>query len=193
MAAIGCSIGKSIGADPSAIFQLILIDTCMKRRRFLTIAGSTIVVAGVTYYLLSDKNNFVWKDAKQNPIGKVPLRADEREILYVASLAPSGHNTHPWFIKYIEPYSWIICNDKTRWLPGVDPTQRETILSIGAFTQTPEYAASNAGYNCAFTILASTNQDENIVAVKLTKYSGAAIFDMAKIKNRRTVRLNSGG
>lgn len=160
----------------------------MKKRRFLIIAGSTIVIAGITYYLCSDKNNFVRKDSKQTPIGKIPLMADEREILYLASLSPSGHNTQPWFIKYIEPYNWIICNDKTRWLPGVDPTQRETILSIGAFTQTLEYAASNAGYNCAFTVLATTNQDENIVAVKLTKSAGATTFDIATIKNRRTVR-----
>jgi len=73
---------------------------------------------------------------------------------------------NPGIVKYIEPYHWIICNDKSKWLPAVDPTQRETILSIGAFIQNLEYAASNAGYNCQFNILASTNQDENIVDVK---------------------------
>ena len=162
----------------------------MKRRKFLTGAGSAVVIAGVTYYLFSDKTNFVRGGNTQNPAGKFPLIADEREILFLASLAPSGHNTQPWFIKYIEPYNWIICNDKTKWLPGVDPTQRETILSIGAFIQNLEYAAANKGYNCRFTILATINQDENIAAVKLTKSAGTATFDIATIENRRTVRSN---
>jgi nitroreductase len=163
---------------------------CMKRREFLIVAGSTVVIAGITYYLGSDKTNFLREDSKQNPAGKFPLQSDEREILFLASLAPSGHNTQPWFIKYLEPYHWIICNDRTKWLTAVDPTQRETILSIGAFAQTLEYAAANVGYNCAFTLLASTNQDENIMDVKLTKASNVATFDIAKIKSRRTVRSN---
>ncbi|CAN5190122.1 hypothetical protein BH11BAC6_BH11BAC6_05220 [soil metagenome] len=154
------------------------------------IYGQKQLFAGVTYYLFSDKSNFVREDSKQNPSGKFPLKADEKEILYLASLAPSGHNTQPWFIKYIEPYQWIICNDKTNWLPGVDPPQRETILSIGAFMQNLEYAAGKKGYTCQFSMLATTNQDEHIVAVKLLKSADAATFDIAKIKNRRTVRSN---
>ncbi|MEP6713703.1 MAG: hypothetical protein ABJA37_14850 [Ferruginibacter sp.] len=162
----------------------------MKRRKFLTLGSSAVVIAGVTYYLCSDKTNFVREGNMQKSAGKFPLMADEREILYLASLAPSGHNTQPWFIKYIEPYHWIICNDKTRWLSGVDPTQRETILSIGTFAQTLEYAADTAGYNCAFTVLATTNQDENVMDIKLTKANNVAAFDVNKIKNRRTVRSN---
>ena len=162
----------------------------MKRRKFLAIAGSTVVIAGVTSYLLSDKTNFVRADGKQNIKAKFPLKADEREILFLASLAPSGHNTQPWFIKYVEPYHWIICNDKTKWLSAVDPTQRETILSIGAFIQNLEYAAGNTGYNCQFDMLAVTNQDENVATVKLTKSVAPNTFDIARIKNRRTVRSN---
>ncbi|MEJ7822649.1 MAG: hypothetical protein WKF85_10035 [Chitinophagaceae bacterium] len=121
---------------------------------------------------------------------KTELKPNEREILYLASLAPSGHNTQPWFVEYIEPYHWFICNDKSKWLPAVDPTQRETILSIGAFIQNLEYAASNAGYNCQFNMIANTNQDENVMDVKLNKSGSASVYDIAKIKNRRTVRSN---
>jgi hypothetical protein len=162
----------------------------MKRRKFITLAGATIVIAGVTYYLLSDKSNFVRADSKPTETTKIPLHPDERQILFLASLAPSGHNTQPWFVKYIEPFHWIIGNDKSRWLPAVDPTQRETILSIGAFLQNLEYAASNLGYNCQFNILASTNQDENIVDVKLTKKTGIIKYDIEQIKHRRTIRSN---
>ena len=162
----------------------------MNRRKFIAIAGSSIVTGGVTYYLLSDKNNFVRANSNQNDPIKILLKPDEREILFLASLAPSGHNTQPWFIKYVEPYHWIIGNDKNRWLPGVDPTQRETILSIGAFLQNLEYAASDLGYNCQYTILATSNQDENIVDVKLNKNSNAIKYAVEKIKQRRTVRSN---
>jgi hypothetical protein len=162
----------------------------MKRRQFIGIAGTTIVIAGVTYYLLSDKSNFVRADVEQKEIKKSPLQADEKEILFLASLAPSGHNTQPWFVKYIEPYHWVIGNDKSRWLPGVDPTQRETILSIGAFLQNLEYAANNRGYNCQVTIVATSNQDENLVDVKLIKTSTIFKFDIEQIKLRRTIRSN---
>ena len=162
----------------------------MNRRKFIAIAGSSIVIGGVTYYLLSDKNNFVRADSKQNDPIRILLKADEREILFLASLAPSGHNTQPWFVKYVEPYHWIIGNDKNRWLPGVDPTQRETILSIGAFLQNLEYAAGDLGYNCEYTILATSNQDENIIDIKLNKNNHAIKYAIEKIKHRRTVRTN---
>lgn len=162
----------------------------MNRRNFITISGTTIAVAGGLYYLSSDKSNFVRTDIKDSSYGKIPIKDDERAILYLASLAPSGHNTQPWFVKYIEPYHWIIGNDKNRWLPAVDPTQRETILSIGAFLQNLEYTATNLGYSCEFNVLASTNQDENVVEVRLHKFGITNPFDIQKIKNRRTIRSN---
>ncbi|MFM9910124.1 MAG: Acg family FMN-binding oxidoreductase [Chitinophagaceae bacterium] len=162
----------------------------MKRRKFLSVAGPTIIISGVTYYLQSDKSNFIRADEKLTEATAFPLQPDEKEILFLSSLAPSGHNTQPWFVKYIEPYLWVISNDKNRWLPGVDPTQRETILSIGAFIQNLEYAANNLGYNCQFSILATTNQDENIVEVKLTKATSIIKYDIEQIKHRRTIRSN---
>ena len=92
----------------------------MKRRNFIAIAGTTIIVAGAVYYLSTDKSNIVRADIKDDSSGSIPLKDDERAILYLASLAPSGHNTQPWFVKYIEPYHWIIGNDKSKWLLGVD-------------------------------------------------------------------------
>jgi len=162
----------------------------MNRGKFIGFAGSFIVIGGVTYYLLSDKNNLVRANSKQIDPITISLKPDEREILFLASLAPSGHNTQPWFVKYVEPYHWIIGNDKNRWLPGVDPTQRETILSIGAFLQNLEYAASYLGYNCQYGILGTSNQDENIIDIKLNKNINAIKFPIKKIKQRRTVRSN---
>ncbi len=174
----------------------------MRRRQFLVVSGGTILIGGATYYLLSDRKNPTRADIEQEDSLKVSLKPDERAILHLASLAPSGHNTQPWFIKYIEPYHWIIGNDSTKWLPAVDPTQRETILSIGAFLQNLEYAANNLGYACQLDMLAKTNQDEHVMEVKLTKFSGNKtprymerndipnIGKIEKIEKRRTVRSN---
>jgi hypothetical protein len=146
------------------------------------------VVAGGVTYLLSDKKNIERSDIRDDNSHKFSFQPDEKKILYLASLAPSGHNTQPWVVKYIEPYHWIIGNDKTKWLPAVDPSQRETILSIGAFIQNLELAANNAGYSCHFNLLAATNQDENIMEVHLQKTAGVTKYNIDKIKNRRTVR-----
>ncbi len=168
----------------------------MNREQFISIAGGTIIAAVTTAYLLSDKSNL--SRANINPADDLPrqrlryrtksLQPDEKEILLLASLAPSGHNTQPWFVQYLEPYHWIIGNDRTKWLPAVDPTQRETILSIGSFIQNLEYAAGAFGYLCDWNLLATTNQDDRVMAVKLIKQTSKNAFDTAKIKNRRTVR-----
>ena len=162
----------------------------MNRRTFIKYSAGVIVIAGVTYYLMSDTANFERADLDENSKTKIPIQADEIAILVLASLAPSGHNTQPWFVKYREPYHWTICNDKSKWLAGVDPTQRETILSIGAFVQNLEYAANNFGYECTFEILALTNQDEEILTVKLSQSSNTPKFEIQKIQHRRTLRSN---
>ena len=126
----------------------------MKRRKFITLAGASALAVGGGFYILSDKNNLVRSDVKSLVADKVLFQPNEKEILFLASLAPSGHNTQPWFVKYIEPYHWIIGNDKSKWLTAVDPTQRETVLSIGSFLQNLEYAANNLGYDCQCKLVA---------------------------------------
>ncbi len=160
----------------------------MNRRKFIAITGGTILAGGTTAYLLSDKRNLVRADLKPADGKSEILKADEKEILFLASLAPSGHNTQPWFVQYLEPYHWIIGNDKSKWLPAVDPAQRETVLSIGTFIQNLEYAADSLGYDCQWNLLAATNQDERMMEVKLTQKVTDKPFDVSKIKSRRTVR-----
>lgn len=162
----------------------------MNRHEFLGIVGGSVLTASGLAYLLSDKSNLGRADLPVDAPGTLPLKPDEREILYLASLAPSGHNTQPWSVTYLEPYHWIIGNDKTKWLPAVDPTQRETMLSIGAFLQNLTFAANQAGYACAIKVLATTNQAKQIAEVTLTKSGGVLNFDVKKIKTRRTVRSN---
>ena len=160
----------------------------MNKRKFITTAIGGTIVAGTIAYSLSDKHNLSRADVKPTSSPNSTLKPDEKEILILASLAPSGHNTQPWFVQYIEPYHWIIGNDRTKWLPAVDPTQRETLLSIGAFIQNLECAAGSFGYVCDWTLMATTNQDDRVMEVTLRKASSAMTFDITKIENRRTVR-----
>jgi hypothetical protein len=156
----------------------------MNRRTFITIGGTLIAVA----YVATDTHSVTRSDLHEIWTTPSKLLADERAILFLASLAPSGHNTQPWFIKYNQPYDWIIGNDHTRWLPAVDASQRETVLSIGAFLQNLEYAASFYGYSCAVDLLAKNNQDAEVARVTLAKIGIRSAFEIDCIKLRRTLR-----
>ena len=60
------------------------------------------------------------------------LDNDGYKILYYASLAPSGHNSQPWFVKIISKTQWIIGSDSDRWLLQVDGENRETMLLLSS-------------------------------------------------------------
>jgi len=159
----------------------------MNRRHFVGLAGGALAVTAGAAYLLSDRQNIVRSDVP--PAEATPtLQPDEAQILWLASLAPSGHNTQPWLVRRLEPYHWIVGNDRRKWLPAVDPQQRETLLSLGAFLQNLESAALSLGYACQWTLLAETNQDERVMEVRMSKAGASDATNVASIKSRRTVR-----
>jgi len=90
----------------------------LNRKRFLAITVGAIVVVVVNYYLSSDKSNFIRADTQPKHVETQNiaslLKPDKNEILFLASLSPSGHNTQPWFVKYLDTYHWIIGNDKSK-------------------------------------------------------------------------------
>ena len=92
-------------------------------------------------------------DALRSPAestDNAPLRTllgDEGiRILTYASLAPSGHNTQPWTVYVVDRAHWRIGTRRERWLPAVDPDNRETLLSIGSFLENLVLAAGDLGY-----------------------------------------------
>jgi len=160
----------------------------MNRRHFIGIASGAILATAGTAYLLSDRRNLLRADITPEAEDHENLQPDEKEILFLASLAPSGHNTQPWFVYRLEPYHWTIGNDRSRWLPAVDPDQRETLLSLGAFLQNLEFAAEAYGYVCRWTLLAKSNQDENVIGVQLNKTASLNSANIESMKSRRTMR-----
>lgn len=64
-----------------------------------------------------------------------PITGSPREqlrfALHYAVLAPSSHNSQPWrFV--LQEDSVLLCADRTRALPVVDPYDRELVISCGA-------------------------------------------------------------
>ena len=95
----------------------------INRRSFLRCAGKGVLWAG-GLSLISSCSGLKRDDLSRLNAGKEPIRGldkDEIEMLYLASLAPSSHNTQPWTLRVVEPKHWITGSDKNRWLPAVDP------------------------------------------------------------------------
>jgi hypothetical protein len=163
----------------------------MNRRSFLKVsAEGMILLGGLSFtqacsgFKRSDLDSL--KDQQQTIKG---LDKDGMDILSLASLAPSGHNTQPWTVKIIEPNHWMIGSDRKRWLPAVDPENREMLLGIGAFLESMTLAAGTFGYGVDIRIITKNRTDTDIADIRLKK-GKTQEFPLEKIKKRRTVRSN---
>ena len=112
---------------------------------------------------------------------------DTREILRLASLAPSGHNTQPWLVQMIEPEHFTLSIDESRYLPEVDPDHRETLISMGCFLENLSLAAGNLGYRAEIDIIAQKSDDKEIAAVHLSQ-DEQITYPVEWMENRRTLR-----
>ncbi len=121
----------------------------INRRRFLkrTLAAGSLAVG--TGSLLSACSSFRRADLPDQDLSK-PISAQldpiSGAILYHASLAPSGHNAQPWFVRIVQKNEWVIGLDPQRRLSEVDPDNREALLSIGAFAENLALAAGTYGF-----------------------------------------------
>jgi hypothetical protein len=161
----------------------------MNRRQFISYSGLGIAIIGGIYILnpLAQRTAITRGNLYNTVKG---IEGDSLEIIYLASLAPSGHNTQPWTVMIIDSNHWMIGTDSTRWLSVVDPENREMLLSIGAFLENLIIAANVKGYEVEFQIVAKTLKDKNILDIKLHKERYSRNFDVKKIELRRTVRNN---
>jgi len=161
----------------------------MNRRDFLKLSGEGMFLLG-GMSMLNACGGLKRDDLPQSNGEKESLKGlekDEIAILYLASLAPSGHNTQPWVVRILEPKHWVIGSDKKRWLPAVDPDNRELLLGIGAFIENLVMAAGTFGYEVDIQIIAKNPLDRDIAEIRLKK--GKTVdFPLEKIKTRRTVR-----
>jgi nitroreductase len=161
----------------------------MDRRKFLRsiLMGSLIIGTGS----LTSGCKGITRNDLQPPGGSqgtIPgLDETDAAILYHASLAPSSHNSQPWFVKILEPKNWIIGIDPRGKLPAVDPKNRETLLSIGAFIENLSIAAGAMGFSAYTEVIANTPMEEEIARVTLKKGKPTK-YPLNRIITRRTVR-----
>jgi hypothetical protein len=161
----------------------------ISRRSFLKYAGESMVLLG-GLSLMNSCSGLKRTDVERGTEEGRSIRGlekDELEILDLASLAPSGHNAQPWTVRVIEPKHWIIGSEKKRWLPAVDPENRELHLSIGAFIENLVIAAGTFGYETEIQIIARDPKDTDIADIRLRR-GKSTDFPLEKIRKRRTVR-----
>lgn len=161
------------------------------RREFLTTTGKGLLLIGAIP-LLNACSSLIRDDligSSESSKSFVNVNEDYIDILYYASLAPSSHNTQPWGVKIIDKSQFILCIDKQRLLPNVDPDMRETILSLGTFIENFKLAALHYGYKTEIKILPGYLSTYEIVELNLIKTAPVKI-DLRTISERRTVRSN---
>ena len=96
------------------------------------------------------------------------LSEDIKNILYYASMAPSGHNTQPWRLEYDSRNdTFKVSLDAGRALPQVDPLNRESFISVGAFLENLRQAALAFGYQPSIRVFSELEADGEIAEVTL--------------------------
>jgi len=161
----------------------------MNRREFLIRSGTCLAGAALMPVITSCSGEVRRQFSLQSErdfLGDF-LHDDEILILHLASLAPSGHNAQPWTVTVLEPQRFLVGSDKDRWLPAVDPDNRELLLSIGAFLENLIVAAGYYGYHVSYRIIAVNPKDTSLLDVRLEK-APRQQYPVERITSRRTVR-----
>ncbi|GJQ32597.1 MAG: hypothetical protein HBSAPP04_14360 [Ignavibacteriaceae bacterium] len=155
----------------------------MNRRRFLQAGGiGLLTIAGGSLFTDFHGAERVYPEAKAEDTLIIPH--EFLNFLSYAVLAPSGHNTQPWLIRPAGENSFIVSLNRKCLLPAVDPMNRESILSIGAFMENLILTAGNSGYSTETEIIGSST---DILKLTLRK-SKSNPYNMNSITGRRTVR-----
>ncbi len=162
----------------------------MNRRDFLKksmISVGLFSLGGITVSSCARDLRSELMNIETMPQKTIQIDADTYKILQYASLAPSGHNTQPWFVKMISSTQWIVGSDKARWLSEVDASNREVLLSLGAFIENLVQAANAFGYSVETSVIGKDRFDSEIALLNISK-SKAMDIPLKRMITRRTVK-----
>ncbi|MFZ4464967.1 MAG: Acg family FMN-binding oxidoreductase [Bacteroidales bacterium] len=97
-------------------------------------------------------------------------RNDMYKILHYASLAGSSHNSQPWKVEVLSNDSILVFADTSRQLDVVDPSGIELYISVGAFIENLDIAATAYGYKTDISLFETgINSSLPAAGIKLTK------------------------
>ncbi len=106
-----------------------------------------------------------------------------REIIKYGTYAPSSHNAQMWAVKIIDNQKIKIFPNDKRVLPYVDPKNRETCISIGAFVENCVLSTKDLGYSSTVLI------NDNEIVIEFFKKSNTFYKkNINNIQNRITIR-----
>ena len=164
----------------------------MERREFLKkSAVATTLTLSSGMFLSACERNLRSELMSNDQIFRAPasekLDPNGYKILYYASYAPSGHNSQPWFVRIKSPLEWVLGFDADRCLKIVDSSNREALLSLGAFVENLIQAAGAFGYAVETKVIAKDRFDSDVVKINLSK-SKPVDIPLQRILTRRTVK-----
>ena len=116
------------------------------RRHFLQLGGAAAAGLALSPLLASCASADDYEAIANDVRRPVANGSDLRELVRLATLAPSGHNTQPWQFR-LAPGRIELHPDLTRHLAAVDPDNRELWISLGAALENLLVAAGHFGYH----------------------------------------------
>ncbi len=137
------------------------------RRDALRMAGASALGLVAASMLVGCTANGYDDAANKARLPDTRAGQDLLELVRLATLAPSGHNTQPWKFA-IQPNEVRIYPDLTRRVPAVDPDNRELWISLGGALENLLIAAQRAGYQTEATYSLDTADDHLAVSLKKT-------------------------
>ena len=128
---------------------------------------------------MSASNLAAWNiDPSEFPVTGTAIDKARFAVGY-AILAPSSHNTQPWrFIANGDEL--LLCADRTRSLPSIDPFDRELIISCGAALLNFRVALAHFNVPIEITTFPQSS-DPDIVARIAFPGSGPIFKDLAEL------------
>ena len=97
-----------------------------------------------------------------------PLANDISTLIPYAALAPSSHNTQPWYFRVAND-SICLYADRTRSLPVNDPYDRELTISCGCAAMNLRVAAAHVGIATHVEILPDSHDDDLLAVISCSE------------------------
>ena len=135
----------------------------MKRRKFIGLAGTGLVVAGgLTYFLNEEYQNKSYReratDIRKYSNYKNSGKLAMLELVRYATLAANSHNTQPWLFK-VETNKIIISPDFSRRCSAVDPDNHHLYASLGCASENIIHAAGAFGLKANISVNGDSDKE----------------------------------